>query len=143
MHCRNCGNEVPPGAESCGRCGVRPLTGRRFCQECGAETRAPQELCLRCGTRLLDLSGLSDYYRREFQRIFESHEGYKGKWNWAAFFFGPIWALTKGLWLAPAIAVLGGLVTYSIVTIAYWVVFAARGNYMYYMAHVQGRQLPI
>ncbi len=143
MHCRNCGIEVEPDAASCSRCGVRPLSGRRFCQECGAESRAPQELCLRCGTGLVDLSGLSEYYRREFQRIYESHEGYKGKWNWAAFLFGPIWALTKGIWLAPLIALAGGLLTYSLVMIAYWFVVAARGNYMYYTAHVKGRQLPI
>ena len=143
MHCRTCGIQLPPAAESCARCGVRPLTGRKFCQECGAEARPHQELCVQCGTGLVDLSGLSDYYRREFQRIYESHEGYKGKWNWAAFLFGPIWALTKGLWLAPAIAILGGLLTYSLVTIVYWFVFAARGNYMYYMVHVKRRQLPI
>ena len=44
---------------------------------------------------------LSLYYRDEFDKIYESNEKYKGKWNWAAFFFGPIWALTKGVWVAP------------------------------------------
>ncbi len=122
---------------------MRPLTGRKFCPECGAETRPIQELCPQCGTRLVDLSGLPDYYHREFQRVCESHEGYKGKWNWAALLFGPIWALTKGIWLAPLIALAGGLLTHGLVTIAYWFVFAARGNYMYYMAHVKRRQVPI
>lgn len=143
MHCRNCGAEAEPDGASCARCGTRPLTGRHFCQECGAETRPPQESCLGCAATLVDLSGLSDYYRREFQRIYESHEGYKGKWNWAAFLFGPIWALTKGIWLAPVIALAGGLLTYSLVMIAYWFVFGARGNYLYYTVHVKGRQLPI
>jgi hypothetical protein len=91
----------------------------------------------------VDLSGLPDYYRGEFQRMYESHEGYKGRWNWAALLFGPIWALTKGVWLGPLIALLGGLFTHGIVTLAYWFVFAARGNWMYYCAHVKQRQVPI
>ncbi len=143
MHCRNCGSPLEPAAATCARCGARPLIGRKFCQGCGTETRAPQELCLQCGAPLVDLSGLSEYYRNEFQRIYESHEGYKGKWNWAALLFGPVWALTKGLWLAPLIAIAGGFFTHGLVTIAYWFVFAARGNYMYYTAHVKGRQIPI
>ncbi|HEV8440712.1 MAG TPA: zinc ribbon domain-containing protein [Methylomirabilota bacterium] len=143
MHCRNCGIELPPGAVACTRCGVRPLAGRKFCQECGAESRPAQEFCLRCGVRLVDLSGLSEYYREEFQRIYESHEGYKGKWNWAALLFGAVWALTKGVWLAPLIALVGGLITHGLVLIVYWFVFAARGNYMYYMAHVKGKQIPV
>jgi ribosomal protein L40E len=143
MHCRNCGVEAPPAAASCPRCGVSALVGRKFCQDCGAETRPPQQVCAACGARLIDLTGLPEYYQREFQRIAESHEGYKGKWNWAAFFFGVIWALTKGIWLAPLIAVVGGLLTHGVVTIAYWIVFAARGNYLYYAAHVRRKQLPI
>ena len=47
------------------------------------------------------------------------------------------------IWLAPLIALLGGLFTHGLVTIAYWFVFAARGNYMYYMVHVKRRQIPI
>ncbi len=101
------------------------------------------ERCARCGAALVDLSGLSDYYWQEFRRIHESHEGYKGKWNWAAFLFGPIWALTKGIWLAPLIALAGGLLTHGLVMIAYWFVFAARGTYMYYMVHVKRKQVPI
>lgn len=134
---------MQPDAAPCARCGARPLTGRKFCQECGTETRPEEASCLRCGTQLVDLAGLSDYYRQEFQQICESHEGYKGKWNWAALLFGAIWALTKGIWLAPLIALLGGLFTHGLVTIAYWFVFAARGNYMYYMVHVKRRQIPI
>ncbi len=52
MHCRNCGKELPPGAEFCISCGVRPLNGNKFCQNCGAETRPEQEVCLKCGTLL-------------------------------------------------------------------------------------------
>lgn len=52
MYCRNCGKELPAGAEFCISCGVRPLNGNKFCQNCGAETRPEQEVCLKCGTLL-------------------------------------------------------------------------------------------
>jgi len=48
----------------------------------------------------IDFSHLPEYYRKEFQKIYESNETYTDKWNWAAFLFGLIWGITKGLWLA-------------------------------------------
>ena len=42
--------------------------------------------------------GLSQYYQLRFQRIYESNEKYNGGWNWAAFLFTWIWALSKGVW---------------------------------------------
>jgi RNA polymerase subunit RPABC4/transcription elongation factor Spt4 len=156
MYCRNCGNEVNEKAEICVNCGVRPLAGRNFCQECGVETKPNQEVCIKCGVRLktlisitedrtplkIDFSGLSQYYQDEFKKIYESGESYKGKWNWAAFFFGAIWALTKGVWLAPVICIVASFI-HSIVGIIYWFIFGARGNYMYYCAYVKKKQLPI
>lgn len=47
----------------------------------------------------LDLTGLDNYYQEEFQKIHDSKETYKGKWNWAAFFFTGIWCLIKGCWV--------------------------------------------
>ena len=155
--CRTCGNAVAPTAEICTTCGTRPLLGRAFCQGCGVGTRAEQELCLACGVRLktllaadtrgvpieADFPGLPDYYRQEFRQIHESNESYKGKWNWAAFFLGPLWALTKGVWLAPVICFVAAIFTWGIGGIAYWFIFGARGNYMYYAAHAKSKQIPI
>lgn len=157
MYCRNCGKEINEKAEICVSCGLRPLAGRNFCQECGAETKPNQEICIKCGVRLktlmavaesgiplkTDFAGLPQYYQDEFKRIYESGESYKGKWNWAAFFFGPIWALTKGVWLAPIVDIVASIFTYGIAGIAYWFIFGFRGNYMYYCAYVKNKQLPI
>jgi TM2 domain-containing membrane protein YozV/RNA polymerase subunit RPABC4/transcription elongation factor Spt4 len=52
MYCRNCGREVPAGAEFCMSCGVRPQNGNTFCHNCGAATSAQQEICIKCGARL-------------------------------------------------------------------------------------------
>ena len=157
LHCRTCGKSISEKAEICVGCGTRPLSGRAHCQDCGATTTPSQELCLKCGVRLRtllgvdqsglpiepDFPGLPDYYQREFRKIYETSESYKGQWNWAAFFFGPLWALTKGVWLAPVICFIAAVVTWGIGGVVYWVVFGARGNYMYYAAHAKHKQVPI
>ena len=86
-------------------------------------------------------SGLSTYYQTEFRKIYESGESYKGKWNWAAFLFGGIWALTKGVWLPVVICIVASIVTGGIAGLVYWIIFAARGNYMYYSAQTKGKQI--
>ena len=88
-------------------------------------------------------AALPPYYQDEFQRIQSSGETYKGKWNWAAFFFGALWALTKGLWLPAVIAFGGSILTYGVVGFAYCFVFGARGNYMYYCKTVKNQDVPI
>lgn len=88
-------------------------------------------------------SDLSPYYQNEFRKIYESGECYKGKWNWSAFVFSGIWALTKGVWLSVLIAFAVSIVTGGIGGIVYWIIFAARGNYMYYCAKIKDKQIPI
>lgn len=156
-HCRTCGNVVTPTTEICPNCGTRPLLGRAYCQGCASPTRPEQELCVSCGVRLKtllavdtrgvpiesDFPGIPDYYRQEFKQIHESNESYKGKWNWAAFLLGPVWALTKGVWLAPVICFVAAILTWGIGGVVYWFIFGARGNYMYYAAHAKSKQVPI
>lgn len=155
--CRTCGKPVREEAEICPSCGTRPLLGRAFCQSCGGSTAQNQEVCVKCGMRLKtllaadhrglpiqsDFPGLPEYYRTEFKKIYESNESYKGKWNFAAFLFGPLWALTKGIWLAPVICIVAAILTWGIAGIAYWFIFGARGNYMYYSAHARQKQVAI
>ena len=64
MYCRNCGKELPPNAEYCISCGVKPLRANKFCQNCGAETKPEQEVCLKCGVRLQKIAA-SAYYSGE------------------------------------------------------------------------------
>ena len=87
------------------------------------------------------LYGLSPYYQNEFSRIHESGETYKGKWNWAAFLFGGIWGLTKGAWLSALICFVVSIVTSGIGGIVFWLIYGARGNYIYYCARVKGKQM--
>lgn len=90
----------------------------------------------------IDLKGLSPYYQEEFKKIWASGETYKGKWNWAAFFWGGFWALTKGAWLSAVIYFGAGILTGGLACMVYWFIFGIRGNYIYYTFHTKKKQLP-
>ncbi|NTU50189.1 MAG: hypothetical protein HGA87_04780 [Desulfobulbaceae bacterium] len=154
MYCRNCGKSVLESAEICLNCGVRPLAEKLFCQECGVETRPNQEICVKCGVRLKNMqavaenggpintnfSGLPMYYQQEFKKILDSTETYTGKWNWAAFLFSGLWALSKGLWVSFIVALAASIFTYGIAGLVYCIVIGFRGNYLYYQKFVKYKQ---
>lgn len=152
-HCRHCGNSINEHAEICVKCGKNPVTGNEFCQNCGTGTTEGQEVCTNCGIRLQNYRSSTTefnsidndlYHREEFRKIKASNGSYKGKWNWAAFFFGALWGFTKGLWQISLIMIAISLVFSSsvIVPIAIWVFYGLRGNYLYYRLIEHGEQLP-
>lgn len=147
IYCRHCGSEVHSNAEYCMSCGKRPFGGKNYCQNCGHETSEDQEICIDCGVRLqngskseqvrddkLNTDGLSEYHQAEFKKIRYSNESYKGKWNWAAFFLGTLWALSKGMWqIALVTFIVAYLTSWSyIIPLLIWTLFGLRGNYLYY-----------
>lgn len=166
MYCRVCGTALNEKAEICVKCGCRPLNGNEFCQECGAKTTEKQEMCVRCGCMLktstgkpksildsinnfsgstddvkdLDFSSLSPYYQKEFKKIYNSNEKYKGKFNIWGFLFGVIWALTKGCWLSAIIAIVLSFLTAGVGGVVYWFIYGFRGTYMYYCSYVKDKQ---
>lgn len=165
MYCRNCGSVVNENAEVCIKCGCRPTNGNSYCQECGAITNANQEICIKCGCRLLvtnsslgnffdslsvsentgsteniDFRYLKPYYQNEFTQIYNSKEAYKGKWNWCAFLFGWVWALTKGCWLSAIVDLVISMATAGVGGIVYSVIYGIRGNYIYYTHYVKHKQ---
>ncbi len=154
MYCRNCGKDVLEKAEICPSCGVRPLAEKNYCQECGAETKSNQEICIKCGVRLktmqvitemgtpinTNFSGVPLYYQQEFKKIMDSSETYTGKWNWAAFFFGLFWGISKGLWVSCLVCFAAAIVSYGVGGLIYCFIYGFRGNYMYYNKIVKNKQ---
>jgi RNA polymerase subunit RPABC4/transcription elongation factor Spt4 len=154
MHCRNCGKEVVEKAEICPSCGVRPLAEKNHCQECGVETKSNQEICVKCGVRLrtmqfvtemgspinTNFNGLPPYYQKEFKQIMESNGSYTGKWNWAAFFFGAFWGISKGLWLSAIVHFAVVLITVGVGGIIYNIIYGFRGNNIYYNKIAKNKQ---
>lgn len=148
MYCRNCGKNINENAEICVGCGCRPYLGNAFCQNCGSMTNENQELCIKCGVLLTknnninngrkinyDFSTLERYYQEEFTKM-RNDSNYKGKFNWAAFFFGGLWVLFKGMLLPALILLVLGcgvsFFTLGIGTLILWIIIGFRGNYLYY-----------
>ena len=170
MYCKNCGSQLMNQSNICLSCGFDPLTERNFCQYCGTASKAKQLVCLNCKQSLeseelkareslvqeqafrdrldIELQHLSSYYQRQFIRIYESGETYKGAWNWSAFFFSGFWVLTKGCWLSALYCFLVILILVGILPIfAFWVgfifafMYGKKGNWIYYNKFVKNRQI--
>jgi hypothetical protein len=113
------------------------------CNACGAPLEDTGPVCRSCGAATSSVlqpkpntgeipSDLPEYYRSEFQKIRDSNEQYKGKWNWAAFFLCPFWAFSKGLREVVVVYVVAILFTFGISVLGYAVILGLRGNYLYY-----------
>lgn len=168
MYCRVCGAAINDKAEICVKCGCRPLNGDEYCQECGSKTSEKQELCVKCGCRLksmssssgsftssigsfvnstlegsgdlnLDFSSLPAYYQKEFKKIYDSNESYKGSFNVWGLLFGIFWALYHGLWLSAIVCFIVSCCTAGVGGVIYWFIYAFRGNYIYYCKYVKGQ----
>ncbi len=139
MICKQCGADVDAGASGCQYCGCQVATPgqaiKQFIQALPSQVQQPQHATAAAGAAEQVVPGFSElkpYYQWEFRRIFESQETYKGKWNWAAFFWGPLWALSKGLWLSGVIALVICFFSSGVLTIPVAIIYGLRGNYQYY-----------
>lgn len=143
--CGNCGTKVPRPLK-CAGCGGSRIEGQAFCGVCGEAAGTPSPALSSIRSRPPSehaLSDLSSYYKDEFTSIRDSGESYKGKWNWAAFFFGGFWAITKGLWLPTVICFVAAICTGGVGGFVYCFLFGARGNYMYYCKQVKQKDIPV
>jgi hypothetical protein len=57
-----------------------------------------------------------------------------------AFLFGPLWALSKGLWLHALVVFFAVILSGGILAIPAWIFSGVRGTHIFYLKHVQGQQ---
>jgi len=173
--CSGCGFPPSTGSSFCDACGKPTLSGQVMCVECGSYLAggaavvgaavgagsaypgsAPRAVSsgLRFSASALpkladtpDASGLSWYYQQEFRQIYESGEQYKGRFNWAAFWFSPSWLLFRNLPLVGIIMFFASIVltvatagVAAFLFLGYYVYVGFRGNYLRYAAMFKGAQ---
>ena len=149
--CPLCGGSIEENAKECQYCGASLLT-----DESGQEAREKEpefkEEEKGQGDSYADAdpkspySYLPPYYQEEFETMDKSHGAYKGKWNWAAFFFSWIWGFTKGLWTLSLITLFLSLLFnrmgWDALSLPLALVWGVRGNYFYYQLVRFKRQIP-
>lgn len=143
MYCKNCGKEISDNSVRCPWCGVE-VNSNSFNIGSGFNNQG-----FNLGSNFSNNGGsynkyseLKRYYQEEFSKFDNSGGRYSGKFNWCAFFFGSIWALTKGLWLLPIVCIASQVILdYWIVSIAWWLFWGFCGNKLYYNKYVYGKQI--
>lgn len=147
-----------------------------YCPECGTQVSEHAQQCIKCAYPInkinsnqnkqhshdvnqsfkndiiggIDISGLDNYYKEEFTKIYQSNGEYEGKWNWFAFFFTWVWCLTKGIWAHPIIfVVIWFICIYNIPIgspviiifgLSYSVFIGRRGTWLYYNVKINNNQ---
>ena len=125
-----------------------------ICTHCGANVIEEDKYCKSCGAVRLEYfdpsssspayTDAEQYYQEEFQKIKASEGTYKGRFNYAAFFLGPIWGFYKGLWSFSLISLIiaVALSKFVFIPIVIWSFYGVRGNYLYYRLKEHGEQFP-
>lgn len=140
MICKNCGNEVPQ-AKFCKMCGAALKFDDINLQDKQASNEKLQNVSISEKTNQnMYKAAVSDYYINEFDKIANSDETYKGKFNIAAFLFGVIWAMYRGLWFQALIGIIVSVLTGGITMVGIAIWFALRGTWMFYNAKIKNNK---
>jgi hypothetical protein len=127
MRCPFCKEEIQDGAIKCKHCG-EVLRKEEYSQVRHERTKA-----------LSDYSGFSDYYQRVFTSFDQQGGGFQAKWNWAAFLFGAVWYLVKGIWIKALLMFVIIFVFWGIPALFFWLYAGIAGNWDYYLLKVKGK----
>ncbi len=136
-YCPKCGSELLDEAVICPKCGCAQPSSNNY-----SGIRADGSGISMGGSANMntDFTGLSPYYQEKFTQILQSNETYTGGWNWCSFFFGVLWALSKGLWLSALVMFALSMISGGVLTLIIWFIYGFRGNYMYYSKYVKNQQ---
>jgi hypothetical protein len=67
--------------------------------------------------------------------------GFVATWNWAAFLFGPLWYLVKGIWIKGLAICLISLFSHGLAIPFLWIYCGLFGNWDHYVWRRLGSQL--
>jgi len=141
--------------QKCPACGASIDSNATECKYCGEaiasktpQYQVPQQQSVNINNEntYSENKYMKLYYQEEFNKIGESNETYKGKWNWCAFLFSWIWAFTKGLWglalASLAIGILLSKLDLSWLGLGISILWGLKGNYWYYNLVKNKTQFP-
>ena len=142
MECPKCGGSISLGIAACSFCGTplaaTPQANQQQFQPAPPQNQQPAVTSIE--QAIPGFSALPVYYQIQFRKIYESHEVYKGKFNWYPFFFTVIWAFTKGLWLSGILWFIASAMTGGVLGFVAIFYYGYRGNYLYYQSLKTGQQ---
>jgi hypothetical protein len=116
------------------------------CKHCGSvinQEKLSETLHSMSGTveETTERTGLSEYYLSAFKKIDANNGGFTPIFNWAAFLFGALWYLYKGMWAKGLIMLALGFLLAGLPFLFFWIYCAIAGTYDYYLLTVKKKQL--
>ena len=134
--CESCGAPIDVNATECKYCGIAVEAQSNL----NKSTQYQQQT--NSTTYSSNYAYLKPYYQEQFQKM-DADITYKGKWNWAAFFFGLFWGFSKGLW---ALALINVVVVLLFIDsninfgLGFSLVWGFMGNNLYYHLKKNNKQ---
>jgi hypothetical protein len=151
--CPLCGGSNEENAKECQYCGANLMAEEGGQEKANEQEAGYKESEYKEESKTYSSPGpdpkykyLIPYYQEEFEKIDESNEAYKGKWNWAAFLFSWIWGFTKGMWATSLVGLFLSLlfnqIHADVLNLVLGIIWGVRGNYFYYQLVKYNRQIP-